>query len=229
MPSVKIGASCSPTLKRYISLHKLLALNKKKERLLLIFTRNPEFGKCKTRLAAKIGDRTALEIYQFLLKHTAEITRELEASKAVYYSEEIWNMDVWDNALFSKYLQNGTTLGERMRTAFKTGFNAGFKKIIVIGSDMYDLNTQDLDMAFDNLDENDYVIGPATDGGYYLFGMKDINHDVFQNKEWGTESVLESTLEDLMDEKVKLLDYRNDVDTYDDIKDIEVFQHFLND
>ena len=54
--------------------------------LLLIFTRNPELGKCKTRLAATIGDENALALYQFLLKHTAEITRHVTADKYVYYS-----------------------------------------------------------------------------------------------------------------------------------------------
>jgi len=55
--------------------------------LLLIFTRNPELGKCKTRLASTIGDQSALEIYKFLLNHTADLTTDVNAAKQVWYSE----------------------------------------------------------------------------------------------------------------------------------------------
>ena len=62
--------------------------------LLLIFTRNPELGKGKRRLAAKVGDQTALDIYNFLLDHTVKITSKLYAEKIVYYSDEIWEQDI---------------------------------------------------------------------------------------------------------------------------------------
>ena len=195
--------------------------------LLLIFTRNPELGKCKTRLAAKIGDPAALEVYQFLLNHTVKFTKSLDASKFVYYSEEIWENDIWDNNVYHKRLQIGDDLGKRMHRAFSQGFDSGFKKIIIIGSDMYDLSQSDLEQAFSRLDTHDFVIGPAEDGGYYLLGMKIENSKVFQNKVWGTESVLSDTLKDLEKEDVYLLPEKNDVDHYEDIKDIKAFHPFL--
>ena len=100
--------------------------------LLLIFTRNPELGKCKTRLAATVGDQAALDIYNFLLQHTAKVTSQLSCDKAVYYSEEIWQDDVWDANTYEKKLQEGSDLGEKMINAFKEGFAAGYKNIIVI-------------------------------------------------------------------------------------------------
>lgn len=195
--------------------------------LLLIFTRNPELGKCKTRLAAKVGDNAALEVYKFLLRHTLEITKGLYARKSVYYSEEIWQEDIWDNTIFDKKLQVGKDLGERMANAFTEGFSAGFERIIVIGSDMYDLNQTDLQNAFTALENNDYVIGPAVDGGYYLLGMKKYKQELFSNKPWGKDTVLEKTLTDLKDEKKAILPERNDVDYYEDIKDIEAFDPYL--
>ena len=66
-----------------------MTLEENKDRLLLIFTRNPKLGKCKTRLAATIGDQAALDIYMILIRHTAEITKDLSCSKEVYYSEEV--------------------------------------------------------------------------------------------------------------------------------------------
>ncbi len=195
--------------------------------LLLIFTRNPELGKCKTRLAATIGDEAALDIYIFLLEHTAKITQQLNTVKEVYYSESIGKKDVWNAGVYSKNIQEGKDLGERMRNAFKAGFDRGFQRIIIIGSDLYDLRQEDLESAFNGLKDHNYVLGPAQDGGYYLLGMNEFNEDVFQNKNWGTNTVLNSTLDDLKGKKLKLLQTRNDIDVYEDVKDIEVFEPFL--
>lgn len=195
--------------------------------LLLIFTRNPELGKCKTRLADKVGDQSALNIYKFLLNHTAAITNKVNAAKQVWYSEEIWDNDIWDNMCYDKRLQHGTNLGVRMANAFQAGFESGFECIIVIGSDMYDLNGDDLEKAFEILKNKDFVIGPAEDGGYYLLGMKTINTTIFKNKTWGTSTVLQDTLNDLENENVELLAVRNDVDVYEDIAKKKAFQPFL--
>lgn len=195
--------------------------------LLLIFTRNPELGKCKTRLAAKVGDQIALNIYKFLLNHTAAITNKVSAAKQVWYSEEIWDNDIWDNISYDKRLQHGANLGVRMANAFQAGFESGFESIIVIGSDMYDLNGDDLEKAFEILKNKDFVIGPAEDGGYYLLGMKTINTTIFKNKTWGTSTVLQDTLNDLENENVELLAVRNDVDVYEDIANKKAFQPFL--
>lgn len=195
--------------------------------LLLIFTRNPELGKGKRRLAATVGDEAALDIYQFLLHHTVKITSHLYTEKLVYYSEEIWEKDIWDDSQFGKKLQQGNDLGARMANAFQEGFQNEFQKIIIIGSDMFDLSQKDLENAFKALEKNDFVIGPAEDGGYYLLGMKKFTPQLFKNKNWGAETVLKGTLDDLKTERVVVLEERNDVDYYEDIKDIEAFAPFL--
>ena len=199
----------------------------KSKHLLLIFTRNPELGKCKTRLAAKVGDQAALDIYKFLLSHTVNITSELDVTRWVFYSNEIWEEDIWANGTYQKKLQNGADLGQRMLNAFKEGFESDYEKIVIIGSDMYDLSQADLESAFSQLNQHDYVVGPAEDGGYYLLGMKALNKELFQDKPWGTETVLEDTLKHLKQEKVSMLPVKNDVDHYEDIKDIKAFQPFL--
>ena len=201
--------------------------NNVKDSLLIIFTRNPELGKCKTRLAATTGNESALEIYKFLLQHTVTITKDLEVDKQVHYSVKVRENDIWDSKIYTKKQQEGEDLGARMNRAFKQAFDAGYKKVIVIGSDMYDLSQQDIELAFKELDNHDSVIGPAEDGGYYLFGMKSLNSSVFLNKKWGTDTVLAETLEDLKTENIKQLEVRNDVDYYEDIKDIEAFKKFL--
>ena len=195
--------------------------------LLLIFTRNPEFGKVKTRLARDIGHQAALDIYKFLLAHTAKICTPLDTEKAVYYSEEIPNNDLWNATVFQKKKQIGEDLGERMQNAFAEGFHLGYSKIIIIGSDLYDIETKDLEQAFNVLNNHEIVIGPAEDGGYYLLGMKQLHPKLFKNKNWGTATVLQDTINELKKSNYKLLEKRNDVDLYSDIKDHPAFIPFF--
>ena len=194
--------------------------------LLLIFTRNPELGKVKTRLAASIGAEAALEVYKFLLKHTHEITRGLEITKQVYYSETIWEEDIWASSEFHKKLQSGNDLGARMKNAFEAGFTEGFSKIVIIGSDIYDISDEDIRNAFSALDNQQVVIGEAQDGGYYLLGMNRLHPKLFENKQWGTNTVFSDTLADLEDQTVFFLPMRNDIDLYEDLLDHEVFNPY---
>lgn len=186
--------------------------------LLLIFTRNPELGKVKKRLAAGIGDEAALKIYEHLLQHTFEVTQNLQVEKWVCYSEEIPAEDIWNKGNFSKKLQQGKDLGERMENAFHSGFEAGFSNIIIIGSDLYDLQKEDLEMAFLALQSSEAVIGPATDGGYYLLGLKSLPSQVFKNKNWGSNTVLDATLADLKNYNLTKLEPRNDIDRLEDLE-----------
>ncbi|WP_310556966.1 TIGR04282 family arsenosugar biosynthesis glycosyltransferase [Flavobacterium sp.] len=196
-------------------------------KLILIFTRNPELGKVKTRLAASIGNENALEIYKFLLNHSEKIVSQVNATRRVLYSEEINTNDIWNNQLFQKKLQFGNDLGEKMQNAFADGFIDGFKKIVIIGTDLYDLEVSDIENAFLALETHNVVIGPAEDGGYYLLGLRHIPENIFSNKKWSTASVLKDTLNDIQNLKYHLLETKNDIDTIDDIKNIPIFQKYL--
>ena len=198
------------------------------KKALIVFTRNPELGKCKTRLAATIGDKSALDVYRFLLDHTVKITSPLSADVYVYYSEKIREIDIWDTSIFRKKQQQGLDLGAKMQHAFTEVFGMGYQKAIIIGSDMYDISTQDLEDAFLRLEKNNFVVGPAQDGGYYLLGMKQLKTSLFKNKKWGTTTVLSDTLQNLTLEKVSILPEKNDVDYFDDIRDIAVFEKFFS-
>lgn len=195
--------------------------------LLIIFTRNPELGKVKTRLAKEVGDQSALEIYEFLLRHTVSVTRDLEFTLEVHYSEGIQHNDIWDEGIYIKKQQIEGGMGEKMEEAFLSGFKNGYKNIIIIGSDLYDLTREELEGAFKALQTFEYVLGPAEDGGYYLLGMSTFNPEIFKNKAWGTDTVLRDTLIDLKNAQLQLLEERNDVDVYEDIKDHKDFQQFL--
>ena len=186
--------------------------------LIIVFVRTPELGKVKTRLAKTIGDQAALTIYKLLLKHTATVLHELSFDKVVYYSEKIENNDFWEASLFEKKLQKGADLGERMQQAFETAFDRGYKKVLIIGSDLFELTSTLIISALEALETYDISIGPSLDGGYYLLGMKELHPAVFKNKKWGTHSVLENTLQDLKQQNVKLLEALNDIDTFEDLQ-----------
>ena len=164
--------------------------------LLLIFYRNPELGKVKTRLAKTVGNEKALKIYQQLAEHTRQITRSLKCDKAVYYSHTVEKQDVWPNNIFQKRVQQGADLGEKMQHAFAEGFASNYGPICVIGTDCLELTAEIIDQAFHELRHHDAVIGPARDGGYYLLGMKKLYPILFENKTWSTDSVCSDTLAD---------------------------------
>ncbi len=163
---------------------------------IIIFVRKPELGKVKTRLAASIGNEKALEVYNELLAHTKNITQNIVADKFVFYNHEIAQDDIWNNFVYHKMLQIEGELGNKMQEAFNTLFNKGYKKVLIIGSDCFQLETDTIKEALHLLEQKDVVIGPANDGGYYLLGMKKLYHEFFTNKSWSTEEVYKQTLAD---------------------------------
>ena len=186
--------------------------------LIIVFVRTPELGKVKTRLAKTIGDALALTIYKILLEHTASVLRDLSSHKVVYYSEKVEENDFWEASIFQKKRQKGADLGERMQHAFTTAFQDDYEKVLIIGSDLFDLKPTHITTAFKILETHDFAIGPSLDGGYYLLGMKQLHPALFKNKKWGADSVLENTLQDLQQQNVKLLDALNDIDTFEDLQ-----------
>ncbi|WP_100614180.1 TIGR04282 family arsenosugar biosynthesis glycosyltransferase [Confluentibacter citreus] len=186
---------------------------------LIIFVRNPELGKCKTRLAETIGDEAALEIYKQLLFHTSNVAKSIVADRFVFYSETIQKNDLWEDAIFRKKLQSEGDLGEKMETAFLELFQLGYEKVVIIGSDLFDLKPLHINSAYQNLNTHKVVIGPAKDGGYYLLGLSQMNNTLFKNKPWSSSNLLEETLDELMENNIKFttLETLSDIDTYDDL------------
>lgn len=187
--------------------------------LLMLFVRNPELGKVKTRLAASVGPEEALAIYMHLLQHTKQITENLPMDKLVYYSNDVDQNDLWPNDKYKKQLQPAGDLGAKMETAFKNAFVDGYTSVVIIGSDCHQLTPAIIEKAFEELKTHEVVIGPALDGGYYLLGMNKLYSELFSNKRWSTEHVFPDTILDL--EKLhlshKVLPELSDVDYIEDL------------
>lgn len=192
----------------------------KEKKLLLIFVKNPEKGKVKTRLAKTVGNEKAYQTYLKLLDFTINVAEDVQSHKQIWYSAFIDETDGFGEPKFEKKLQKGENLGERMLNAFRNGFEENFKKIVIIGSDCPGISTEIIEDAFTQLNNQDIVIGPSEDGGYYLLGLTRMLSEVFKDITWSTGKVFSETVNVL---KQKNLNYGelptlNDIDTEEDLR-----------
>lgn len=163
-----------------------------------MFTRYPEAGKVKIRLAKETSDQFAKDFYQLCAESIfSEIILLTNFDKYIFYPEkEINTMIVkWTGDKFLYAAQEGSNLGEKMYNAFKLVFSLAYQNVIIVGTDIPDLSKIIIDNALIMLDKNDAVIGPASDGGYYLLGLKKNHKDLFKNINWGTGAVFNLTME----------------------------------
>lgn len=185
---------------------------------LMIFQKNAIPGKVKTRLASTIGDEQALEIYNWMTAYTHQIASQMRVDKFLFYSDFI---PQHPEEIFHGYqfeVQSGSNLGERMSNAFAYLFAKGYSSVVIVGTDCPDLKVSDLNKAFLALSQNDLVIGPAKDGGYYLLGKSCFCPELFKDIPWSTSKVLELTL-DRADEAnlhYEFLNIKSDIDTIED-------------
>jgi rSAM/selenodomain-associated transferase 1 len=195
-------------------------------KLLLIFVKNPVLGKVKTRLASTMGDEKALNVYNQLLAHTVEVTKNVKADKAVFYSDYIDSNDIWPDNYYQKCLQQGRDLGQRMLQAFKWAFEQQYQQVVIIGSDCPQLTTSLIHQAFESLLSTQVVIGPAADGGYYLLGMRALIPELFIDKVWSSSEIFAVTVADLHRQQILFTELQilHDVDYEEDLFLMDVFK-----
>ncbi len=197
--------------------------------MLIIFLKAPIPGLVKTRLSTEFGDIEACNIYKKLAENILNSAQKSQNDITLYYypahGEKI--ITEWLGKKNKMRLQEGDDLGDRMKNAFVDALRIGIEKIVLIGTDIPDLDEKTLNKAYKKLDNHDCVIGPSLDGGYYLIGFTKTGfcEDVFNNISWGTDSVLKDTLSvlDMTKLKVALLELKNDIDTPDDYRN-----HFVD-
>ncbi len=187
--------------------------------LIIIFAKNPIPGKVKTKLAREIGDERALQVYLQLLEHTHKVAHDVSADKQVFYSDCLEEFDILDYFKFSKKLQEGQDYGEKMHNAMKSAFDEGYEHVVILGSDCIELSNRLVEEAFEALKNVDCVLGPATDGGYYLIGLKVLQDFLFQDKTWNNPDMLLDTLLDLQNAQMSyhLLPTLNDIVSKQDL------------
>lgn len=171
------------------------------EQALIVFAQYPEAGKVKPRLAADIGDEAAARVYEAMLMKQLRMVAGMQGvSPYVFYRPEemMDEIEEWLSPFSDKIAmaaQMGETVGERMRLAFKRIFSRNtIRKAIIISEDCPQIDEQVLVNGFGALDEKDFVIGPATNGGCYLLGMKSLQPWVFDEVPWAEEKMLDALL-----------------------------------
>ncbi|HEY9639975.1 MAG TPA: TIGR04283 family arsenosugar biosynthesis glycosyltransferase [Coleofasciculaceae cyanobacterium] len=169
---------------------------------LIIFTRYPQPGKTKTRLIPALGAEAAAQLQRQMTEHTLAEVQQLIATRPL--SVEIWFssaepaagkrlMQTWlGDWVYRPQAEGG--LGDRMAQALQAAFAEGMQKAVVIGTDCPGLDAQRLREAFEALDRHDLVLGTATDGGYYLIGLRRPIPELFVGIHWGTDHVFQQTI-----------------------------------
>ena len=165
---------------------------------LFIFTRFPQAGCTKTRLIPALGEQGAADLQrqmtEYLLSQLVRISIHRSLSLQVHFTGgTIEQMERWVGKRFLLVTQAQGSLGDRLIAAFQQGFDSGFNKIIVIGSDCPEIGKENIAAAIALLETHDVVLGPAVDGGYYLIGLNQPCPYLFENVPWGTQRVLAVT------------------------------------
>ncbi len=180
-------------------------------------------GQVKTRLAREVGPEKALAAHQELTTITLKAARRVRGAELVVCftpAEHEQAMRVWLGDDLRYEAQTGADLGARMAAAIHARLNEGAERVVVIGTDCPGLQSRTIDGAFEALERVQLVVGPATDGGYYLIGMRTDHAELFTGIPWSSDRTLAATLAAArtLGLTMDLLDIMWDVDTGDDFR-----------
>ena len=184
----------------------------------LVFAKAPIKGKVKTRLGNTIGMKASCWVYKQLIKHTSKVLHKSKLPYVLFENQTDSTLHKIFNRSKSYQLQEGAHLGDKMKNAFQWAFDQGYEKVVLIGTDLWSLHQDTLIQAQQALNQNDFVIGPAYDGGYYLLGMNKMNTKIFENVSWSTSKVFKETLLNVRESSFFFLDIANDIDTFENFK-----------
>ena len=191
---------------------------------LIVFLKAPRPGEVKSRLAKTLGPEAACAAYceivdQLLGEISGLVDVELHFTPADAASE----VSHWLRPAWTLQPQCTGDLGDRLAHAFSGAFARGMQRVVIIGSDCASLTTADIREAWAILRQHDLVLGPATDGGYWLIGLSKPQPALFTGIPWSTAAVMEATLSRASKHALTchLLRKLTDIDTEED------WRHFL--
>ncbi len=184
--------------------------------LLNLFVKAPRPGTVKTRLAQTIGANAAGAAYRTLVETLLAKLVSLDAVVLRFAPDDAAaEIGAWSRPGWSMQPQGTGDLGRRLEAAFRDGFAAGARSVVIIGSDCPDVSADDVRAAWAALESNDVVLGPARDGGYWLIGLREARGELLEGISWSTDAVLQETLQRARAAQlqVQLLRELTDVDT----------------
>jgi rSAM/selenodomain-associated transferase 2/rSAM/selenodomain-associated transferase 1 len=193
---------------------------------LILFGRYPVPGRTKTRLIPFLGPAGAADLQRRLMEKTLRTASSVASRRGLdleicFEGADENRMRRWlgPRAIYS--IQCAGDVGERMGHAFGRAFQDGCRRVILFGTDVPELSAPLLEKALGGLEKSDLVIGPSTDGGYFLVGLKR-EADLFTDLPWGTNGVLQRTLSraDKLKLSAHLLNPLTDIDTAEDLRKV---------
>jgi len=192
---------------------------------ILFYVKYPEPGEVKTRLADDCSPELAAEFYTVLVEEKlAELSKGCEADILICYAPEKARrqMTEWLGKDYRYIAQKGSDLGRRMENGFREAFFMGYDRVVLVGSDIPGLTPEIINEGLTQLIPETASLGPADDGGYYLIGFprSGIVPTIFQNMDWSTDTVFQTTLTRLEDNGATchILPSLEDIDTYEDLE-----------
>ncbi|MEK9629619.1 MAG: TIGR04282 family arsenosugar biosynthesis glycosyltransferase [Nitrospinota bacterium] len=196
-------------------------MGKIKENAVILFARDPVLGQVKTRLSSSLDDKTILRLYTCFVEDSLEKILQVDSADpfvGIFPENHSGFFSGTESSGMKLFFQKGDDLGEKMRSAFADRFAEGYKKVVIIGSDSPSLPVAYIKKALAS--EKELVLGPSTDGGYYLIAMTGKISEVFSRVSWGTENVLDETLKTVKKDNITLdlLPVWYDVDYPEDLK-----------
>ena len=193
---------------------------------IIVFVKAPVYGTVKTRLAEKINAGAALALYRAFVADIMERLFTVDADLRIYFDPPDSRQSIidWLGTGLPLAAQSGNDLGRRMSAALAESLAKGYDNAVLLGSDLPDLPASIVTEAFDSLSRFPAVLGPSTDGGYYLIGFSNggFAGEVFSDIEWSTDQVFARTLQrfDQLQQPVYVLPPWQDIDTYADLKNL---------
>jgi uncharacterized protein len=188
---------------------------------LIVFVKAPRPGSVKTRLAQSLGTQAACDAYRFLVDRAlVQLTSLANVELRFSPDDALDEIKPWLQTNWVAAAQGGGTLGERLIRAFRNAFADGCTNVVAIGSDCPEVTTLDLFEAWNSLETQDVVVGPASDGGYWLIGLNAPSDGIFEQIDWSTARVFEQTMQWIRanGKSYHLLRELSDVDTENDWK-----------
>jgi len=196
----------------------------KNSNILILFVRAPRLRQVKTRLQASLGAAPTLKLYRAMVADLLAGVSHGRFDIRICYTpgDAGAEMQEWLGEGYKYVPQQGEDLGQRMDNAFASAFKSGYRKAVIIGSDLPGIDTLAISIALTKLDAHDLVLGPSSDGGYYLVGLKQRQKRMFHNIKWSTDTVLRDTIH--LANKLKLsiyqMEQRTDVDTFENLMEL---------
>ncbi len=189
-----------------------------------IFAKFPQAGKVKSRLGKTIGYQESAELYHCFLQDIITRLNNIADKRTLCYSPGTNDSTTWFRELaqddYHLWLQPEVDLGSRMISFVQAEFDQQASKVVIIGTDSPSLPLQFIEDAFVKLSKSDVVIGPATDGGFYLIGFSNPEVPDLSAVNWSSSTVLEETVEIISQNglSLDLLSPWYDIDSVEDLQ-----------